>query len=165
MLKERIQQDLVSAMKQGNKEEVTILRTLLSSVLNKEKEKRYGIAKSKPDLTEKELENESKLTDEETLSVISGETKKIKEAIEDFKRGNREDLVEKEMKELKILKRYLPPQWSEEEIRKKAEEVMRDQGAKEIKEMGRVITQIMVEAKGRADGGVVAKIVKELLQK
>jgi len=165
MLKERIQQDLVSVMKQGNKEEVTILRTLLSSVLNKEKEKRYGIAKIKPDLTERELENESKLTDEETLGVISGETKKIKEAIEDFGRGGREDLVEKETKELKILKRYLPAEWPEEEIRKKAAEVISDQDAKEIKDMGRVIAQIMAEAKGRADGGVVAKIVKELLQK
>jgi len=87
MLKEKIQNDLIAAVK--GKEELTssVLRLLLSAIFNKEKEKRYKISKEKEEWKDEELEKESQLTDEEVIDVISSEIKKRKESIELFEKG------------------------------------------------------------------------------
>jgi hypothetical protein len=163
MLKEKIQQDLNKAIKERKEIEVSTLRLLLAAIFNKEKEKRYKLSKQKPDLTEKDLEKESQLVDEEVIEVISFEIKKRKESIELFKKGQRQDLVEKEAKEKDILEKYLPEQLSEEEIKKLVKEVIDKTEAKEIKDMGKVMAELMPKVKGKADGSLVSKIVKELL--
>ncbi len=163
MLKEKLKQDLREAMKEKKEGKISALRMVLASILNKEKEKRYRLSREKPELTEKLLDEESQLTDEEIIGVIFSGVKKRKEAIEEFKKGNRKDLAEKEQREIEVLKKYLPEQFSEEEIRKKAIEVVEAIGAKEPKDMGRVMSQLMPKLKGRAEGGVVSKIVKEIL--
>jgi len=164
MLKEEIKQNFKKAFKEKKEIEVSVLRMLSAAILNKEKEKRYKLSKEKPELTEGELEKESQLTDEEVIEVISSEVKKRKEAIIAFEKGERTDLVEKEKKELDILKKYLPEQLSEEEIKKLAREAIKKVGAKEIKDMGRAMAQLMPKLKGRAQGSEVSNIVKGLLK-
>jgi len=162
-LKEQIQQDLNSAIKGKKKIEVSTLRMLNAQILNKEKEKRYKLSKEKPELTEEELEKESQLTDEEVIEVISSEIKKRKESILEFEKGERQDLVEKEKKEIEVLKKYLPEQLSEEEIKKLVKVAIETVEAKEPKDMGKVMAELMPQIKGKADGATVSKIVKELL--
>jgi len=108
MLKEKIQEDLNSALKEKKELEVSVLRLLLSAIFNKEKEKRYKLSKEKPELKEEELEKESELTDEKVIDVISSEIKKRKESILEFEKGKRMDLVEKEKAEMEVLQKYLP---------------------------------------------------------
>ncbi len=163
MLKQKIQDDLTKAIKGGDEISRSTLRMLLAAILNKEKEKRYKISKTEPDSTEKELAEKSALTDGELIEVISSEVKKGKEAILEFKKGEREDLVKKEKAETEILQKYLPKQLSEEELKKIIKEAVEKVGAKEIKDMGKVMAEIMPKVKGKADGSEVSKIVKELL--
>ena len=107
MIKERIQQDLKKALLEKRELELSVLRMLSAAILTKEKEKRYNISRKNPKLNSLELEKESQLTDEEAISVLSLEIKKRKESRDIFKRAGRNDLVEKEEKELKILQKYL----------------------------------------------------------
>lgn len=165
-------------MKEKKELELSVLRLLNAAIINKEKEKRYKIvnelrsspplanaraSKEKPELAENELEKESYLGDEETMEVVSGEVKKRKESLLLFEKGQRKDLVEKEQKELEILQKYLPEQLSEEELKKLVRGAVEKVGAKEIKDMGRVMAELMPKVKARADGGLVSKIIKELL--
>ena len=162
-LKEKIQEDLNRSVKEKKELESLVLRMLSAAVLNKEKEKRYKISKEKPDLKEEELAKESQLEDSEVIDLVFSETKKRKESIVEFEKGKREDLVEKEKKELEILQKYLPEQLSEEEIQKLVKEAIEKTGAKEMKDMGRVMQELASEIKGRADGSFVSKIVKDSL--
>ena len=162
-LKGKIQNELQEAVKNREELKSSVLRLLLSAIFNKEKEKRYKLSKQKPEFKEKDLEKESQLVNEEVIEVISSEIKKRKESILEFGKGEREDLVEKETKEKEILEKYLPEQLSEEEIKKLAKETIEKIGAKEIKDMGKVMAELMPKVKGRADGGLVSKIAKELL--
>ena len=162
-LKEKIKEDLKTALKEGKEIEVSTLRLLLSAIFNKEKEKRYKLSKQKPEFEEKDLEKESQLVDEEVIEVISSEIKKRKESILEFGKGQRQDLVEKETKEKEILEKYLPEQLSEEGIKKLVKEAIERVEAKEPKDIGKVMAELMPKVKGRADGATVSKIVKELL--
>jgi len=162
-LKTKLREDFEKFLKEKKEIEVSTLRMLNAAIFNREKEKRYKLSKEKPELKEKDLEKESQLTDEEIVQVIFSEVKKRKEAILLFEKGKREDLAKKEKKEMEILEKYLPEQMSEEEIKKIAQEVIKKIGAKEPKDMGRVMGQLMPKLKGKAEGGLVSKIVKELL--
>lgn len=162
-MRQKIQDDLTAALKDKKELELSVLRLLNSAIVNKEKTKRYKISKEKPELIESELEKESQLTDEETLEVISSETKKRKEAILLFEKGQRMELAEKEKKEAAILEKYLPEQLSEEEIKKLAKEAIQKTGVKEMKDMGKIMAELMPKVKGKADGGLVSKIIKDLL--
>jgi uncharacterized protein YqeY len=163
-LKEKIEQDLKISLKEKKATEVSVLRMLLAAILNKEKKKRYKLSKEKPDFGDKELEKESQLTEEEVIEVITSELKKRKEAIGEFERGERKDLVEKEKEEAKILREYLPEQLSSEEIKKLAKGIIKEVGARGMKDMGKVMGNLMPKVKGRVDGGQASKIVKELLK-
>jgi len=162
-LKQKIQNELNRALKGGDEITRSTLRILLAMILNREKEKRYKIAKEQRDVPEKELVKKSNLIDEEIIEVIASEIKKRKEAILEFEKGKREDLVRKEKAEIEVLQKYLPEQLSEQELQKMVKEAIGKTGAKEIKDMGRVMAQIMPQAKGRADGSEISKIVKETL--
>lgn len=163
MLKEEIEENFKKALKEKRGIEVSALRMLKLAIFNREKEKRYKLSKAKPDFKVEELEKESFLTDGEVIEVILSEIKKRKESVLEFERGKREDLVKKEKAEIEVLQKYLPEQLSEEEIEKLAKEVIKRIGAKEMKDMGKVMTELMPKVKGKAEGGFVSKIVKELL--
>ena len=162
-LKKQIKQNLEIALKGKKRVEVSTLRMLNAAILNKEKEKRYKISKEKPELKPEKLEEESQLIDEEIIQVLQSEIKKRKEAILEFEKGERQDLVNKEKAEMDILQKYMPEQLSEEEIKKLAKEAIEKTGAKEIKDMGKVMQELMPKVKGKAEGSLVSKIVKELL--
>jgi len=162
MLRQKITDDLKSAMKAGKEFEVGVLRFLLSALHNKEIEKKSrGL--------------EPNLSDEEMIEILSREAKKRKEAIEIYTKGGRNDLVEKETKELEIIKQYLPEQLSEEEIEKIVLATIEKIGAKDIKDpegkpsvsygasLGRVMGEVMKELKGKADASLVSKIIKKHL--
>lgn len=164
-LKEKIQEDLKRALKEKRKVAISTLRMLNAAIINQEKKKRYKLSKEKPDLKVENLEKESQLTDEEIQEVVFSEVKKRKEAISEFEKGKRMDLVQKEKKEMEILKKYLPELLSEEEIKNLAKETIKELGAESLKDMGKVMGQLMPKIKNRADGSLVSKIVKELLTK
>lgn len=155
MLKQNIQNDVTSAMKSGDSLVVGTLRMFLAAVTSKEKEKKF----------KEKLKGEAVLTDEEVISVLSSEIKKRKDAIVLYEKGNRPELADKEKKEIEILKKYLPEQLSEEEIKKLVEESVAKVGAKEMKDMGKVMADLNPKIKGKADGGQVSKIIKEILSK
>jgi uncharacterized protein YqeY len=162
-LKEKIEKDFQKALKERKEIEVSTLKLLKAAIFNKEKEKRYKLSKEKPELNSQELEKESFLDDREIQEVILSEIKKRKEAIFEFEKGKREDLVKKEKKEMEVLKRYLPEELSNKEIEKMAREIIEKIGAKEMKDIGKVMKELMPKIKGRAEGALVSKIVKKLL--
>jgi uncharacterized protein YqeY len=162
MLKEKIEKDFKEALLKRNEREISTLRMLKAAILEQEKEKRYK--KSQEKGTEADLEKESALSDEEIIKLILREIKKRKEAILEFEKGKRKDLVEKETQEIEILKRYLPEMLSEEEIKKMAKETIEKIRAKNIKDMGRVMKELMPKIQGKAEPSLVSQIVKSLLQ-
>ena len=99
----------------------------------------------------------------DVIALISKEVKMRKDSIEEFKKGGREDLVEQTEAEIAVLMPYLPKQLSEEEVRALVQEAIANTNATTIKDMGKVMGQLMPKVKGRADGKMVNTIVKELL--
>ena len=165
MLKQRIQADATEALKQGNQEVLGVLRMALSAIGAKEKEKRYKISKEKPDLAEDELVKNSALTDDEIISTIASEIKKRKDAIALYEKGSRPELADQEKKEIEILQKYLPEQLSPQELRKLIEESIGKTGATHVKDMGKVMADLMPKVKGRADNGEISRIIKDILHR
>jgi uncharacterized protein len=144
-LKDRIQQALKEALKQQRTIELSTLRLLLSEIKNAE------IAAQKP------------ADDDRVLEVIAREAKRRRESIEAFRQGNREDLVAREEAELALLITYLPEQMTRDEIVKAARQVVETVGARGPGDKGRVMSQLMPQIKGKADGREVSDVVDELL--
>ena len=155
MLKQEIQNAVIQALKSGDQMSSGTLRMLLASVLTKEKEKKF----------KEKLEEEAVLSDDEIISIIISEIKKRRDSIVLYEKGTRPELAAKEKKEIEILQKYLPEQISEDELRKIIAESVLKTGAKEMKDMGKVMADLNPKIKGKADGGEVSKIVKELLSK
>ncbi len=167
-LKDKINEDLTAALKSGNGEVTSALRFLMSAIKNRELEKRTKLSKEgKP---QEELEKLSELTEEELTNVIFGEIKKRKESISQYEKGNRLDLARKEETELQILKKYVPEEMSEEELRaiikKKIGEMglPAQTGEMNMKDFGKIMGSVMAEVKGRASGNTVKKIIEEELK-
>src|SRR3989344_1786782 len=152
MLKQKLTEDFTESLKSGDAKRRLVIGMVLSSVKNRELQKR---AKSG---------NIEELNDDEVLEVIASEVKKRKESIESFKAGGREEMAQSEKEELNILMVYMPEQMSEEQIREEARKAIAETGAKDIKEMGKVLGVLMPKVKGKADGTLVSRIVKEELQ-
>jgi len=144
-LKDKIQEALKGALKRRQGIEVSTLRLLLSEI------KYAEIAQQKP------------ADDNKVLDVIAKEIKRRRESIEAFKKGNRGDLVAQEEAELAILMSYLPKQMSREEVIAMAQQVVDAVGAKRPSDKGKVMSQLMPQLKGKADGKEVSEIVSELL--
>lgn len=163
MLKQQIQADVKEAMKQKNQELVEVLRMIVSVINAKQTERRYKIAKESPDKTEEDLLKESELSDEDAMGVITSEVKKRRDAIALYEEGGRPELAEKEKSEIIILQKYLPEQLSSEELRKLVEASIKKTGAASIKDMGKIMADLMPSVKGKAENSEISKIVKELL--
>ena len=155
--------DLNEAIKAKDETKSLVLRAVIASIQNKEKEKRYAESKKNPNASEADLEKSSFLSEEELIDVFASEAKKRRESIVEFEKGKRNDLVQKEKKELEILQTYLPEQMPEEELKKIVKEAISKTGAQTMKDMGKVMAELMPKVKGRADGGLISKIVKESL--
>ena len=161
MLKQQLQKEMTEALKAGNQLKRLVLGSLITAVKNKELAKRGQVGKTTNDT--KELEEKSRLTEQEVLETIASEVKKRKDSIDQFQKGGRNDLAEKEKAEAEILSAYLPEQLSEEDVRHQIQVIIEELGATSQKEMGKVIGAAMGKLKGRADGGLVSKITKEIL--
>ena len=151
MLKEKLQQDIKNALKTGNSVKRLVLGMVLNSVKNRELQKRAKSGK------------EEELNEDEVLEVVASEVKKRKESIESYEKGGRTELAQKEREELNILMTYMPEQMSEETIREEAKKAITETNAKDIREIGKVLSVLMPKLKGRADGQTVSRIVKETL--
>ena len=160
--REKIQADLKAALLEKREVELSVLRMLFTSITNKEKEKRYKISKLKPELHDLELEKESYLQDE-VLDTISTEIKKRRDAIVLYEKGQRQELADKEKKEIQILEKYLPEQLSEAKIKELVQAAILKVGAKDVKDTGKIMAEVMPQVKGRAEGSLISKAVRELL--
>jgi len=161
-LKETINQDFKDAFRAKNETQLSIMRMLLAAIKNKEVEKRTRLSKSEP--IEK-LEELSQLDDQEVIEVVKSEIKKRKDAAGQYKQGGREELAAKEEKEIVVLSVYMPEQMGEEEIKKLVQEAIKKVGATSMQDLGKVMGALMPQVKGKADGNLVNKIVKEELGK
>lgn len=145
---EQIKSDLKEAMK--NKDEASLLtyRGLLSALHNKEIE-----------LKKKEL------TGEEVISVLETQAKQRRDSIFEFEKADRTDLVEKEKSELKSITKYLPAKMPDGEVEKIVEGAIKKTGAAEIKDMGRVMAEVMKMGQGKIDGAAASRIASQKLNK
>lgn len=151
------------ALKSGNSRKRTLVGMVLTAIKNREFEKRTKLSKTEPDVAK--LEEQSKLNDEEIIEVISSEIKKRKDAVEQYQKGGRPELAEQEKKEAEMLMAYMPEQMSEEKVRAEVKKAVSETGARDMKEMGKVIGAVMAKVKGKADGQMVSRLVKEELSK
>ena len=163
MLKQTIQADIKEAMKSKDSVSLEVLRMVVSAMNAKQTEKRYALSKNSPNKPEEELTKESELAEEEMTGVVVSEVKKRRDAIALYEQGGRPELAESEKKEIAILQKYLPEQLSVDEIKKMVSAAIEKTGAKEMKDMGKVMAEVQPQIKGRAEGSEVSKIVKELL--
>ncbi|MDI3472294.1 MAG: uncharacterized protein PWQ20_813 [Thermotogaceae bacterium] len=147
MKAEELRNKLKEAMKASDEVRVRTLRLLISSIKNEE------------------VEKGRELTEEEFSDIVLKEVKKRKEAIEMYEKGQRKDLADEERKELTILEEFLPKQLNVDEIRKMVVETIEAVGASGPKDLGKVMSALMPKLKGRADGKLVNKIVRELLER
>lgn len=146
-IKERLQDDWKEALKARDKFRSSVLSTTKSAILLVEKNE--GI----------------ELEDEKVIEILAKEIKQRKEAMLEFEKGNRQDLVDQSQSEIEILLNYLPQQLSEEEIKSIIKEAALEVGANSIKEMGKVMAKVRPAVVGRADGKLVSQFVKEYLNK
>jgi len=160
-IKEKIQKNIQEAAKEKKELELGVFRLLLADILSREKEKRYKLSKEKPELSQQELEKQSLLIDEEVLETVSSAVKRRKESVSEFEKGGRTDLVEKEKREMEILKEYMPEQLSEDEIKDFVKKAIEEVGAQDIKDMGKVMGALMPKLKGKADGKKKKNLSKE----
>jgi uncharacterized protein YqeY len=144
-LEERLVEEMKQAMKSNEKAKLSTIRMIRSAVKNKEIDLR------KP------------LDDDAIARVIQGMVKKSEESIEQFKAGGRMDLVEKETKEIEIMKSFLPQPLSREEVLKVIDQTIEETKASSLKDLGKVMKTVMPKLGGKVDGALVNQLVKERL--
>ena len=146
-IKEDLTNDMKEALKSGEKEKAQIIRSLLSSVKNAE------------------IDNKGdKLNKDDEIAALKTELKQRKQAIEEYEKGDREDLAQQEKKEAEIIEEYLPEQLSEEAIKKEVKQVIDEVGATGMNDMGQVMGTVMNKLSGKADGSQVRKVVEQELK-
>jgi len=144
-LMEKIQEDLKAAMKAGDRTRMDVLRMLKAQLRNAE------------------IEKGGALSPDEELQVLNSAVKKRRESMELYKKGGRQDLYEKEAREVEIIQAYLPRPLTEEELQEAVSSVIREVGASSPKDMGKVMKEIMSRYRGRVDGRKVQDLVKSKL--
>lgn len=147
-LKDKLTDDMKQAMKdkEAGKLRLSVIRMVRANIKNVE------------------IDKKKELSEEEVLDVLAKEVKMRRDSMEEFKKGNRPDLVENLEQEVAILMQYLPQQLSEEEVRAFVAEAVKESQATNAKDMGKVMAVLMPKVKGRADGKLVNTIVREFLK-
>ncbi len=144
-LKDQLNNDMKEAMKAKQTERLSTIRQLRSAIKNKE------------------IELGKELDDEAVISVIGTLVKQRREAAQMYRDNARPELADKEEAELAVLQDYLPAQLSETELREIVKAVIAETGASSMKDMGKVMPQVMAKTKGAADGKLINQLVRELL--
>ena len=142
---DQLQEELITAMKAGDKPRMTGLRNIIGK------------------LKASQIDKGEELTGDESLKILKSAAKQLKESVEQYKKGGRDDLAEKELFELSLLEKYLPEQISEGKIRDAVKNTIQSSNAESMQDMGRVMGLLMKELAGTADGKLVQKIVQEEL--
>lgn len=150
MLTDKIREELKDSMRAKDTLRINTLRGLLAGFTN--------------ELVAKGIKPMEQISDEDALTVIKRGVKQRKDSIEQFRKGNREDLAQKEEAELKILETYMPAQMSREQIEVVAKQVKEKLGITDKSKMGQFVGAVIKETKGQADGAIVKEIVESLLQ-
>lgn len=148
-LKERIDHELKESLKAGDKSRLNAIRSIRAALLEKEVSIRVG--------------GIGVLNADQELEVLMSLAKKRRDAIEQFTAGNRPDLAEIEVAELKVIEEYLPAPVSDEEVEAIIRDIVSKSGATSMKDMGKVMGEAMKALKGKADGTKVQNVVKSLL--
>jgi len=151
MLFDQIQNDIKEAMRNKSATELSTLRMLLSRVKNEQ------IAKQKD------------FTDLEIVDVISSEVKRRRDSVEAYTKGDRPELAQKEADEIAVLQKYMPVQMSEDEVRAVVTETLSGQTGADgqpigAKDFGKAMGMVMPKLKGKAEGGTISKVLKEILK-
>ena len=141
----QLQEELKVAMKGGDKAAMTGLRNIIGK------------------LKAAQIDKGESLNEEESMKILKATAKQFKESVEQYNKGGREDLAEKELFELSLIEKYLPEQLSEDKIRNLVKKTIQSAGAESMQDMGRVMGVLMQELAGSADGKLVQQIVQEEL--
>ena len=141
----QLQEELISAMKTGDKPRMTGLRNIIGK------------------LKASQIDKGEVLTGAESLTILKSAAKQLKESVEQYQKGGRDDLADKESFELSLLEKYLPEQLSEGKIRDAVKNTIQSSGAESMQDMGKVMGMLMKELAGTADGKLVQKIVQQEL--
>jgi uncharacterized protein len=149
MLSAKIREELTAAMKARDSVKMNTLRGLLTGFMN--------------ELVSKGIKPQEQISDADALAVIKRAVKQRKDSIEQFRKGNREELAQKEEAELKILETYMPAQMSREKVESIAKQVKEKLGITDKSKMGQLMGAVMKETKGAADGAMVKEVVEGLL--
>lgn len=144
-LKSRLQNDVKSAMKAGEKDRLATLRLIMAAIKQVEVDERKA------------------LSDADVIALLDKMTKQRRESIEQYSKAKREDLIAVEEAELVIIKEYLPAQLSEAEIAELIKQAVQESGAESIRDMGKVMAIIKPQAQGRADMAKISAAVKAQL--
>jgi len=144
-LKNQITEDMKSAMKAGEKDRLKVVRLILAAI------------------KQVEVDTRTELDDAAVLGVLNKMVKQRRDSVEQFEKGDREDLADIERAEIEVLENYLPEQMSAEDLTALVDEVIAATGAEGMRDMGKVMGQIKAKAAGRADMGAVSATVKERL--
>jgi uncharacterized protein YqeY len=144
-IEERLRADLKTAMRARDDVRKTTIRGALAALKNAR------------------VSKNADLTPDEELGVVSKEARQLKDAIVEYRRGNREDLVDAASAQIEILEQYLPQPLSEDEIRELVQAAIAETGAASPKQMGLVMRVLMPQVRGRADGGLVSQMVRTTL--
>ena len=147
---DKIDKSLTDALKNKDQDRTLTLRSIISQKKQKEIEKR--------------TQDNKNITEEDMILILNKMVKQRRESIELYKQGGRQDLVDKETKELKIIQEYLPEQLSEEEIKKICEQAINNLKASSLKDMGKVMGAIKSKYKGSVDLSIAGKILKDKLK-
>lgn len=145
-LKDQIQKDLIENMKAKNEAAVGAIRMLKTAIMKLETAGEAKVA-----------------NDEEIIQLVNKEIKQRKDSIEQFEKGNRPELAAKEKAEMAFLEKYMPAQMSEDEIKTVIKEGMAATGASTKADLGKLMGAIMPKVKGKADGGLVNRLVQSML--
>lgn len=141
-----------------------LMEDLKASMKNKDSVRKNTITMIRAAIKQLELDQRKELEDDEVLEIISKQLKEKRNALEDFKKAERQDLIDLTEEEINILLEYLPKQLSDKELRQIVIKTIDELGAKDLKDMGKIMKSIMPKIKGKADGGRVNKIVREILK-
>ena len=140
----------------------TLMEDMKNSMKNKDTIKKNTITMVRAAIKQREVDERIELSDEDILDIISKQVKEKRAAIEEFKRGNRQDLVDLTDSEIEILLEYLPKQLSEEEVEAIVREVIDEVNATSMKDIGIIMKTVMPRVKGMTDGNIVNKVVRKI---
>lgn len=143
--------------------EKKLMEDLKTSMKNKDTIRKNTITLVRAAIKQIEVDQRREVSDEEIVEIISKQLKERRLSIEDFEKGNRQDLIDTNNKEIDILLNYLPKQLSEDEVEKIVDDTIKELGASSMKDIGLVMKGVMPKVKGKTDGNIVSKIVKDKL--